>query len=63
MESQMQQHGSTYFACRPPPPLTLGDGSRVKIQLLRNMVMSHIKLNVRPWGWGQNSTWSEQFML
>ena len=24
----MQQHGHTYFACRPPPPLTMGLGSK-----------------------------------
>ena len=35
-----QQHGRKYFACRHPPPMTLG----VKIQHLQNSVMLHIKL-------------------
>ena len=52
---EMQQHGSKYFAHRPPcPPTTLGDG--VKIQLygtwsccisnLRNRECSHIVANI-----------------
>ena len=44
----MQQHGSNYFACRPPSPsphlLAQGLGQKVKIQLFQNMVMLHIKL-------------------
>ena len=38
----MQQHGSKYFACKPPTP-TLGMQSIG--QLYQNMVMLHIKLN------------------
>ena len=36
----MQQHSSKYFAPPPPDP----GGLKVKIQLLQNMVMLHIKL-------------------
>ena len=40
----MQQHGSKYFVCRPPPDP--GDGvNKIKIQLFQNMVMLHIILN------------------
>ena len=54
IESQMQQNGSKYFACRPP--LTFGVGSKVKIQLFQNMVMFHIKLNgtTNAGEWSQN---------
>ena len=39
----MQQHGSKCFAHRtPPPPPTLGMGSKRPIQLFQNMVMLHI---------------------
>ena len=45
----MQQHSSKYFAPPPPDP----EGHKVKIQLLQNMVMLHIKLkgirNAAPW--------------
>ena len=64
----MQQHGSKYFARRPPPP-PHDPWGRVKIQLFQNMVMLHIKLNgitnvanifsADPGGWDQNSTFSE----
>ena len=37
------QHGSKYYAPRPPPPLRPG-GQKVKIQLFQNMVILHIKL-------------------
>ena len=41
----MQQHGSKYFARRPPSPPD-HRGQKVKIQLFqKNMVMLHIKLN------------------
>ena len=44
----MQRHGSRHVVLRPPPPpLTLGWGHKVKIQLIQNMVMLHIKLK----GW------------
>ena len=42
-QSRMQQHGSKYFAHRPPCP-TLEWGQKVKIQLFQKMVMLHIKL-------------------
>ena len=42
----MQQHGSKYFYLQtPPPPPILVVGQKVKIQLLQNMVILHIKLN------------------
>ena len=37
------QHGSKYYALRPPPPSDPG-GQKVKIQLFQNMVILHIKL-------------------
>ena len=43
-ESRMQQHGRKYLACRPPPPMSLGMGSKFKTQLYQNMVLLHIKL-------------------
>ena len=43
MESRMQQHGSKYFA-RRPPNWPWGWGQKIKIQLFQNMVMLHIKL-------------------
>ena len=39
----MQQHGSKYFASKPPPLPNPGGG--VKIKLFQNMVKLHIKLN------------------
>ena len=39
---EMQQHDSKFFARRPPPTTTLGNG--VKIQLFQNNVLMHIKL-------------------
>ena len=39
----MPQHGSKYFA-RRPPPIPWGWGQYVKIQLFQNIVMLHIKL-------------------
>ena len=42
-ESQMQQHGSKHFACRPPYLPPLRKGPHVKIQLFQNIVMLHIK--------------------
>ena len=52
----MQQHGSKYFARRPPP---LDPGGGVKIQLLffQNMVMLHIKLK----GISNEATWYQIF--
>ena len=38
----MQQHGSKYFANKPPLPLTIGVGLVGKP--FHNMVMLHIKL-------------------
>ena len=41
----MQQHGSKYLARRPPIPHDpRGLGQKVKIYILHNMVMLHIKL-------------------
>ena len=40
---ETQQHGSKYFA-RRPPPRPWGWGLYVKIQLFQNIVMLHIKL-------------------
>ena len=41
----MQQHDSNYFAPRLPLSPTLGNGFKsVKIYLLQNMVVLHIKL-------------------
>ena len=39
----MQQYGSIYFAGRRPRPW--GRGQKIKIQLIQNMVMLHIKAN------------------
>ena len=39
----MQQLGSKYLACRPPPPPDPRD-QMVKIQLFQNMVLLHNKL-------------------
>ena len=47
-ESQMQQHRTKYFACRPPspPPSNPGDGvNRSKFPFFQNMVTLHIKFN------------------
>ena len=67
----MQQRGANILpaAPNPPPP---PPGQKVKIQLFQNMVMLHIKFthaatwkqifypqNPRPWGWCQNSFFSE----
>ena len=52
----MQQHGSKYFAHRPPTPpkpWPLGWGQKVKIQLFQNMVMLHIELK----GITNEATW------
>ena len=46
-ESQLQQHGIKYFACRrhyPQTPRPLGWGQWVKIPRFQNMVMFYIKL-------------------
>ena len=45
-ESQMPQHGRTYFVHIPSPdPDPWGWDQKVKIHLFKNMVMLHIKLN------------------
>ena len=71
----MQQHGSKYFAHRPPIP-TWGVGQKgqnsfcseyghVAYQIKGNGACSNMVANIlhadppRPWGWGQNSTFSE----
>ena len=41
----MPQHGSKYFARRPPPLTTLVIGQLVKIQFFQDMAMLHKKLN------------------
>ena len=42
---EMQQHGSKYFACRPPPPYPKGWGPKVKNSFFfQNMVLLDIKL-------------------
>ena len=41
----MQQHGSKYFARRPPPPTTLGVGWKVKIQLFQNT--GHVSYKIK----------------
>ena len=40
----MQQHGSKYFARRPPIPLTRGMGSQGQNSAFQKNVMLHIKL-------------------
>ena len=44
---EMQQYGSIYFACRPPPlsPKTLGMGSKGQNSTFQNMDTLHIKSN------------------
>ena len=69
MESQSQQHGSKYFACRTPPPLALSKGQNstfsehghVGYQIQGNDACSNMVANIlladphlrRPPGWDQ----------
>ena len=55
----MQQHGSKYFARRPPPTRPWRWGQKVKILLFQNMVMLHIKLK----GITNAATWMQIFWL
>ena len=48
----MQQHGSIFFAHRPPSR-PWGWGQKVRIQIFQNMVMLHIKLK----GMTHAATW------
>ena len=45
-DSRMQKHGSTFFACRPPPSTydPRGRGQKVKVHFFQSMAKLHIKL-------------------
>ena len=69
----MEQHGSKYFAFRPPPPYsTFSEQCCVAYQFKGNHECSNMVTNILPadlpppppqppcsWGSGQNSTFSE----
>ena len=45
MKSPIQQHGSKYFAYRPPPPSDAGGRSNGHNQAFQNITVLHIKFN------------------
>ena len=52
-ENQMQQHGTKYFALKPPPTDPGGGFERSKFNIYFNMVMLHTKLK----GFTNTATW------